>query len=50
VVAAPCKKAAVLVSDRVRPRYEEAKIRLFADTRVLEEFEDSGEVDSISAG
>src|SRR5262245_29001577 len=33
-----------LVSDRVRPRYEEANIRLFADTRVLEEFEDTGEV------
>jgi P-aminobenzoate N-oxygenase AurF len=33
-----------LVSDRVRPRYEEAGIKLFADTRVLEQFEDSGEV------
>jgi hypothetical protein len=35
-----------LVSDRIRPRYEEAGIKLFADTRVLEEFEDSGEVRS----
>jgi len=33
-----------LVSDRVRPRYDAAGIKLFADTRVLEEFEDSGEV------
>jgi hypothetical protein len=33
-----------LVSARVRPRYEEAGIRLFDDTRVLEEFESSGEV------
>ena len=33
-----------LVSDRVRPRYEAAGIKLFADTRILEEFEDSGEV------
>jgi hypothetical protein len=33
-----------LVSDRIRPRYEEAGIKLFDDTRVLEEFEDSGEV------
>jgi hypothetical protein len=35
-----------LVSDRIRPRYEEAGIKLFADTRVLEHFEDSGEVAS----
>jgi hypothetical protein len=33
-----------LVSDRVRPTYEGAGIKLFSDTRVLEEFEDSGEV------
>lgn len=33
-----------LVSDRIRPRYEEAGIKLFDDTRVLEAFEDSGEV------
>jgi hypothetical protein len=33
-----------LVSDRVRPRYESAGIKLFADTRILEEFEDSGEI------
>src|SRR5262249_27728394 len=33
-----------LVSDRVRPRYEAANIRLFSDTAVLEEFEGSGEV------
>ena len=33
-----------LVSDRIRPRYEEANIRLFSDTRVLQEFEDTGEV------
>jgi hypothetical protein len=33
-----------LVSDRVRPAYEAAGIKLFADTRILEEFEDSGEV------
>jgi hypothetical protein len=33
-----------LVSDRVRPSYEGAGIKLFSDTRVLEEFEDSGEV------
>jgi hypothetical protein len=33
-----------LVSDRVRPVYEAAGIKLFSDTRVLEEFEDSGEV------
>jgi len=33
-----------LVSDRVRPAYEAAGIKLFSDTRVLEEFEDSGEV------
>jgi hypothetical protein len=33
-----------LVSGRVRPRYEEAGIKLFDDTRVLEEFERSGEV------
>jgi hypothetical protein len=33
-----------LVSDRVKPRYQEAGIRLFDDTRVLEEFERSGEV------
>jgi len=33
-----------LVSDRVRPKYEAAGIKLFADTSILEEFEDSGEV------
>jgi hypothetical protein len=33
-----------LVGDRVRPTYEAAGIKLFSDTRVLEEFEDSGEV------
>jgi hypothetical protein len=33
-----------LVSDRVRPSYEAAGIKLFADTTILEEFEDSGEV------
>jgi hypothetical protein len=33
-----------LVSDRVRPKYEAAGTKLFSDTRVLEEFEDSGEV------
>jgi hypothetical protein len=33
-----------LVSDRVKPRYQEAGIKLFDDTRVLEEFERSGEV------
>jgi hypothetical protein len=33
-----------LVSPRVRPRYEQAGIKLFDDTRVLEEFESSGEV------
>jgi hypothetical protein len=33
-----------LVSDRVRPSYESAGIKLFADTSILEEFEDSGEV------
>lgn len=33
-----------LVSDRVKPAYEAAGIKLFSDTRVLEEFEDSGEV------
>jgi hypothetical protein len=33
-----------LVSDRVRPTYEAAGIKLFADTRVLEEFEGTGEV------
>jgi hypothetical protein len=33
-----------LVSARVRPRYEEAGIKLFDDTRVLEEFERSGAV------
>jgi P-aminobenzoate N-oxygenase AurF len=35
-----------LVGDRIRPRYEEAGIKLFADTRVLEQFEDSGDVAS----
>lgn len=35
-----------LVSDRVRPQYEAAGIKLFADTRVLEEFEGSGDVAS----
>ena len=35
-----------LVSARIRTRYEEAGIKLFADTRVLEQFEDSGEVAS----
>jgi hypothetical protein len=38
-----------LVSNRVRPRYEAANIRLFSDTAVLEEFEDSGEVRASSA-
>jgi len=33
-----------LVSDRVKPAYEAAGIKLFSDTRILEEFEDSGEV------
>jgi hypothetical protein len=33
-----------LVSDRVRAKYEAANIRLFTDTRILEEFEGSGEV------
>jgi hypothetical protein len=33
-----------LVSDRVKPAYETAGIKLFSDTRILEEFEDSGEV------
>jgi hypothetical protein len=33
-----------LVSDRVRPKYDEAGIKLFSDTRVLEEFEHSGDV------
>ena len=33
-----------LVSDRVKPIYESAGIKLFSDTRILEEFEDSGEV------
>ncbi len=33
-----------LVSDRIRPSYEQAGIKLFDDTRVLEEFEDSGDV------
>jgi hypothetical protein len=33
-----------LVSPRVRPRYEEANIRLFSDTNVLENFERTGDV------
>jgi hypothetical protein len=33
-----------LVSDRIKPVYEAAGIKLFSDTQVLEEFEDSGEV------
>jgi hypothetical protein len=35
-----------LVSDRIRPTYEAAGIKLFADTTVLEQFEDSGDVAS----
>ncbi len=33
-----------LVSDRVRPGYEEAKIKLFSDVTLLEELEASGQV------
>jgi hypothetical protein len=33
-----------LVSDRVRPMYEAAEIKLFADTSLLEEFERTGDV------
>jgi hypothetical protein len=33
-----------LVSDRVRPAYEQAQIKLFSDTALLEEFERTGEV------
>ncbi len=32
-----------LVSDRLRPGYEEANIRVFSDTAVLERLEDLGE-------
>jgi hypothetical protein len=33
-----------LVSERVRPRYEEAGIKLFADTSLLEGLENTGDV------
>ena len=33
-----------LVSDRVRPAYEQADIKLFSDTSVLEEFERTGDI------
>ncbi len=33
-----------LVSDRVRPGYDEANIAVFSDTAILEAFEDTGEV------
>ena len=33
-----------LVSERVKPAYRAAGVKLFTDTRILEEFEDSGEV------
>jgi hypothetical protein len=33
-----------LVSERIRPAYEQADIRLFADTQLLEEFERTGDV------
>ncbi len=33
-----------LVSDRIRPSYEAAHVKLFADTRTLEEFEQTGNV------
>ena len=33
-----------LVTDRVRPAYDAADIRIFADTKALERFEDTGEV------
>jgi hypothetical protein len=33
-----------LVTDRIRPAYEKAQIRLFADTAVLEEFESTGDI------
>ena len=35
-----------LVSERVRPAYDEANIRVFDDVTVLERFEDSGRVDA----
>jgi hypothetical protein len=34
-----------LVTDRVRPEYEAAEIRLFSDTSLLEELEDSGGIE-----
>jgi hypothetical protein len=37
-----------LVSDRVRPGYEQAQIEVFSDTAILEEFEDTGDVRSES--
>jgi hypothetical protein len=33
-----------LVSERVRPAYEEAQIKLFSDTQLLEEFERTGDL------
>ena len=33
-----------LVSERVRPHYDAADIKVFTDTRVLEQFEETGEV------
>jgi hypothetical protein len=33
-----------LVSDRIRPKYDAARVRLFADTHTLEEFERTGDV------
>ena len=33
-----------LVSDRVRPAYEQADIKLFSDTTLLEQFELTGDV------
>jgi hypothetical protein len=33
-----------LVSDRVRPAYEQADIKLFSDTSLLEQFEETGEI------
>jgi hypothetical protein len=33
-----------LVGERIRPRYEQANIKLFNDTRVLERFEQTGDV------
>ena len=39
-----------LVSDRVRPEYEKAEIKLFSDTALLEEFERTGDVTATWSG